>query len=249
VQAAAIVSKSPMAVNYTVDGHTTIPSDPLSYKVLVAIIPFEAIISHITSPRKSPTAYLQCTVKNTSDYHLLPGTMSVFLDDSYVSKTDISEIPSGDTFSCTLGMDMSIRVSHELVQTSMTSPPSSFVEQYKTTTYVSTTRLHNRHTGDYPVNIVERSSIPIASENDPRIKVFLKGPKGLAETEDGQDVDLERGDGFKVKWGRDVEDTKDGKKEGKFVWYGMIPPGEEVALVSGWDVRAPVDAEWRVKSE
>lgn len=175
--------------------------------------------------------------------------MSVFLDDSYVSKTDISEIPSGDTFSCTLGMDTSIRVSHELIQTSTTSPPSSFVEQYTTTTYVSTTKLHNRHTGDYPVNVVERSSIPIASEDDSRIKVFLKGPKGLAESEDGQDVDFGRGDGFKAKWGRDMEDTKGGKKEGKFIWYGTIPPGEEVVLISEWDVRAPVDAEWRVKSE
>ena len=59
VQTAAIVSKSPMAVNYTVDEYTTIPSDHLSHKVLVAIIPFEATISHITSPRKSPIAYLQ----------------------------------------------------------------------------------------------------------------------------------------------------------------------------------------------
>jgi len=59
VQTAAIVSKSPMAVNYTVDEYTTIPSDHLSHKVLVAIIPFEATISHITSPRKSPVAYLQ----------------------------------------------------------------------------------------------------------------------------------------------------------------------------------------------
>jgi len=59
VQTAAIVSKSPMAVSYTVEESTTIPSDHLSHKVLVAIIPFEAAISHITSPRKSPIAYLQ----------------------------------------------------------------------------------------------------------------------------------------------------------------------------------------------
>jgi len=191
----------------------------------------------------------QCAVKNTSDYYLLPGTMSVFLNNSYVSKTDISEIATGDTFNCTLGMDISIRVSHELTESSVTSPPSSFVEQYTTTTCVSTTRLHNRHTEDYPVNIVERSSIPIASQSDPRIKVFLKGPKGLAERKEGEEVDLERIDGFKVKWGGDVEDTKDGQKEGRFIWYGTISPGEEVVLVSEWDVRAPVDAEWRVKSD
>ena len=58
-QTAAIVSKSPMAVNYTVDEYTTIHSNHLEHKVLVAIIPFEAAISHITSPRKSPITYLQ----------------------------------------------------------------------------------------------------------------------------------------------------------------------------------------------
>jgi len=268
-ETAAIVSKNPMAVSYSVEEPTTIPSDRLSHKVLVAIIPFESTISHITSPRKSPVAYLQvgihpsdrleieygryfplqCAVRNTSDYYLLPGTMSIFLNNSYVSKTDISDIATGDTFSCTLGMDTPIRVSHEITESSVTSPPSSFVEQYKTTTYVSTTKLRNRHTGDYPVNIVERSSIPIASEKEPRIKVFLKGPRGLAESEVGKEVDLGRRDGFKVKWGRDVEDTKDGQKEGRFIWYGKISPGEEVVLVSEWDVRAPVDTEWRVKSE
>ena len=174
--------------------------------------------------------------------------MSIFLNNSYVSKTDISDVATGDTFNCTLGMDTSIRVSHEITESSVRSPPSSFAEQYKTTTYVSTTKLHNRHTGDYPINIVERSSIPVASENDPRIKVFLKGPVRLAGSEEGNEVDLGRKDGFKVKWGRDVEDTKDGRKEGKFVWYGTISPGEGVALVSEWDVRAPVDAEWTIKS-
>jgi len=146
-------------------------------------------------------------------------------------------------------MDTSIRVSNDFKETSETSTASSFVEQYKTTTYVSTTTLRNRHTGDYPVDIVERSSIPIASIDDPRIRVFLKGPEGLATAEDGVEVDLGRSDGFKVKWGRDLEQTKNGKKEGKFIWFGTISPGEEVVLTSKWDVRAPVDAEWKIKSQ
>ena len=135
-------------------------------------------------------------------------------------------------------MDTSVRVSHEMTESSVTSLPSSFVEQYTTTTYVSTTKLHNRHTGDYSVNVVERSSIPIASEDDSRIKVFLKGPTGLAESEEGKEANLERRDGFKVKWERDMEDTKGGQKEGRFIWYGSISPGEEVVLVSERDVRA-----------
>ena len=145
-------------------------------------------------------------------------------------------------------MDTSIQVSNSLTETSVTSAPSSFAEQYTTTTYISTTTLRNRHTGDYPVNIVERSSIPVASDDDPRIKVFLKRPERLATAKDGVEVNLRRTDGFKVKWGRDLEETKNGKKEGKFIWYGTISPGEEVVLVSEWDVRAPVDAEWKIKA-
>ena len=77
----------------------------------------------------------------------------------------------------------------------------------------------------------------------------MKGPEGLPTAEDGVEVDLRRSDGFKVKWGRDLEETKNGKKEGKFIWYGTISPGEEVVLVSECDVRAPVDVEWVVRIE
>jgi hypothetical protein len=186
-------------------------------------------------------------VKNTSEYYLLSGTLSVFLNDSFVSKTEISDVGTGDTFRCTLGMDTSVQISTLVTEASKTSAPSSFVEQYATTTYVYATTVRNRHTGDYPINIVERSSIPVTSTEDPRIRVFLKAPEELATTEDGVEVDLGRSDGFKVQWGKDLEHTKNGKKEGKFIWYGTISPGEEVVLVSEWDVRAPVDAGWRIK--
>lgn len=69
--------------------------------------------------------------------------------------------------------------------------------------YVSTTK-----TGDYPVNIIVRSRIPIALAGDPQIKVLLKGAKGLAENEEVDD-DIGKTNGFKVKWRRDVEDARD----------------------------------------
>ena len=58
----AVISKSPMAVNYTVGELATIPSDDESHKVLVAAFPLEASISHVTTPRKSPLAYLQVCI-------------------------------------------------------------------------------------------------------------------------------------------------------------------------------------------
>ena len=60
------VSKSPLSVAYTVEGKTTIPTDGQSHKVLVASLPLEATVTHVTTPRKSTVAYLQV---GDPDYH------------------------------------------------------------------------------------------------------------------------------------------------------------------------------------
>ena len=54
-----VVSKSPLSVTYAVEGKTTIPTDGQSHKVLVANLPLEATVTHVTTPRKSTVAYLQ----------------------------------------------------------------------------------------------------------------------------------------------------------------------------------------------
>ena len=54
-----VISKSPLSVTYTVEGKTTIPTDGQSHKVLVASLPLEATVTHVTTPRKSTAAYLQ----------------------------------------------------------------------------------------------------------------------------------------------------------------------------------------------
>ena len=64
----AAVAKTPMGVNYTVDELTTVRSDAESHKVLVAIVPLEVATSHITTPRKSPLAYLQVCSLPTLHY-------------------------------------------------------------------------------------------------------------------------------------------------------------------------------------
>ena len=61
VQNAATISKNPMTVTYAVEALSSIPSCGVSRKVLVAIIPFEAVITHIATPRESQIAYLQAS--------------------------------------------------------------------------------------------------------------------------------------------------------------------------------------------
>ena len=53
----------------------------------------------------------------------------------------------------------------------------------------------------------------------------VEGPEGLAAAGDEVGVDPRRGDGFEVKWGRGLEEMRDGDEEGKFTWHGTISPG------------------------
>lgn len=56
---ATIVSETPVAASYSVEGKSTIPSDAKGHQVSIANLPFDAQISHITVPRIEPRVYLE----------------------------------------------------------------------------------------------------------------------------------------------------------------------------------------------
>ena len=165
----------------------TIPRSNESPKVFTAISPLKAFtspprgdplwLSHrwipLFLPFVQPAAPL--TIKNTSVSFFLDPRLCVFLDVPYVSQMGIiTWCWTGRHFHCTFGVGALVQISNTLTVTFMTSIPSSFVEPFTASTYVSTTALPNRHAGDHPANIVKRFSIPIAPGNEPRIRVFLK---------------------------------------------------------------------------
>jgi hypothetical protein len=169
-------------------------------------------------------------------------------------------VVTGDALRCTLGIDTAVKVTHSITSEASTSSDMQPVEGLKTVTYTSKTIIRNRRFDGKAIDVVERTSLPVVRTKyggpvDPesaeaRIKVLLKQPPGLAESESSDPIELDRDDGFHVQWG-----TGDGnmgplkgnildKEEGKFMWVGKIEPGQEVTLESVWDVRAPVDLSW-----
>ena len=54
-----VITETPLAISYSVEGESTIPSDGVAHQVSVAVLPFDAKISHVTIPRIEPRVYLQ----------------------------------------------------------------------------------------------------------------------------------------------------------------------------------------------
>jgi hypothetical protein len=58
-EATTVVSESPLAIAYAVEGKSTIPSDGVAHQVSVAVLSFESKVTHVTIPRIQPQVYLQ----------------------------------------------------------------------------------------------------------------------------------------------------------------------------------------------
>ena len=197
---------------------------------------------------------LQCQVKNTSDYKLFAGPVSVILNGSYVSMTSIpfspftpknppdphyiQDVDIGDGFECTLGDDPAVKVTCS--RTSSVVKNES--EATQTASYMTKITVHNKHTFVVP-DLVVRNVIPTC--DDERVKVLLQKPESLANMKDGQEVlvDKDKEDGPKPMWEK-VVDGKGGEKEGKFQWKGSVKAKDKLLLEAQWDVEGPADVTW-----
>ena len=266
-ESTSVIHESPLALTYHVEGASGVPSDGVPHQVTIAVLPFEAKIQHVTVPKVRPVAYLQATVKNTSDYRLLPGTVHAFVDDSFVSKTSIvGDVAPGDVFRCTLGADPATRIRY--TRTSKRADDSAggadgrrersaFSEQWAATMYRSRTTVTNRHPFALR-ELVVRDGVPLC-EDEKRVSVVLRHPAGLAELEQGKELqvgekedsgregdDDDDGEGKKkqkVRWCK-VVDGKGGKREGLFEWVVEVGAGEELTIETEWDIKAPVSLNW-----
>ncbi|PPQ84015.1 hypothetical protein CVT25_000561 [Psilocybe cyanescens] len=234
-----VVSETPVAISFSVHGESTIPSDGVEHQVSVAVLPFEATISYICIPRIDPRVFLQCIVKNTSEYRLLPGPVTVIFDDSYVSKTSINDVNTGDDFECTLGDDGSTKVTYARTAKTVKSDRGTFSEATNTTTYKTKISIQNKH--QFAItDLVVRDVIPTC--DDKNATIVLRKPAGLADAKDGDSVDL-KDNGLRVGW-ESLVDGKGGEKEGRYEWKWKVGSGAKVSLEAEWEIKVPGEDAW-----
>lgn len=117
------------------------------------------------------------------------------------------------------------------------SAGGSFVEAINTTTWTSRITVHNKHSFAID-DLIVREVVPISS--DPRVKVILRRPEGLATAKQGEFVAAE-GQGGLVGW-EPLVDGAGGEKEGKFEWRSSVPSGTlKTSFEAEWETQAPAD--------
>ena len=86
---AVALDRSPLALAYRVEGDVTLASDGLAHRIAIAMLEFKADLKYVCAPRVNTAVFIEASVKNTSEYELLAGPVSVFMDGGFVTKTSL----------------------------------------------------------------------------------------------------------------------------------------------------------------
>ncbi|KAG9093985.1 hypothetical protein FS749_013341 [Ceratobasidium sp. UAMH 11750] len=117
IRSARVVDAGVLSATFGISGRSDIPSDEGSHKVVIAVLDLTAELEWVCVPREQESVFLRCKVLNASEFTLLPGEASVFMDDNFVSKSRIevpvSRIPFTDAVS---HISRSARRSKRLIQ-------------------------------------------------------------------------------------------------------------------------------------
>jgi uncharacterized protein (TIGR02231 family) len=102
------------AVRFQVSGQVDIPSDGSPHKTTLAQFRLPADIHYVAIPYHTDAVFRCVTVTNGDDSPLLPGDVSLFVDDEYIGQTQLEYTPANGELDLLLGVDEAITVEREL---------------------------------------------------------------------------------------------------------------------------------------
>ncbi|KAF9051995.1 hypothetical protein BJ165DRAFT_1413836 [Panaeolus papilionaceus] len=251
-RATNVSSDGAISATFSVPGLISVPSDGIAHNVTIAEFSLDATMSWLCIPKQDTKTHIKATIKNASEYPLLPGKVSIHVDGSFISKTSIPLVSPEESFDCPLGVDPSIRVTYH--PRSKKTSRSGFYTKSTNYVYQQRITIHNTKTqvikgfkvlDQFPIS--ENSDITVKHINPPLILPSSQ-PNSITGSAVGDET-------LSVKISSDVVAQWDGAdeaekgeipvdlvgKEGKVAWICSVPAGSKLGLVMHWEVSTPVD--------
>ncbi|KAF7365674.1 hypothetical protein MVEN_00441100 [Mycena venus] len=114
-QGASVTSKGNFSATFRVPGLVSIPSDGEAHNFTIVQLSLKADMSWVSVPKVDTKAHINARITNASEYTLLSGTASVYVDGSFISRSDVPAVSPKESFDCPLGVDPSIRITYHPV--------------------------------------------------------------------------------------------------------------------------------------
>ena len=201
------------AATYVIERTTDIKSDNKMAKVTVTRLLLPSTFRHSCVPKLSSYVYLKTHATNKSDFTLLPGRTSIFLDGAFVANSSMDLVPAGQKFWTFLGVDQSVSVERkELARREESS--GLFGKKTLRTVFDQVFKVKNGKATE--IDLVIWDQLPMGDHED--IKVVLEEPKYEKDSES-----------FKMNESKYVE------------WRHAVKAGEKLDVPYRFVIERPAD--------
>jgi len=208
--AEAKVESGALNAVFAIPGKTTVLSDNQEHTVTIMSKELTASFRYSSVPKLSAYAYLKAKANNETDFPLLKGAASVFLDNTFVANSSLDQVAPGQEFWTFLGIDEAVKVEYKRLNR-FEKDKGILGKKRKVEFDYLITITNNRKTEE---EIVVWDQLPIPGDGD--IKVELVEPK----------------------WKENTASLK--KNEQQYLeWYFTMKSGEKIKIPFKFTVEYP----------
>ena len=178
----AVVQRGATSVAYEIASKATVLSNNTKRKVTITIASMDGEFSYSSAPKLQPHVYFTANVTNSTDFSLLGGSVSVFVDDNYISNSRMPTVLPGENFDAFLGVDDAIKIERKVLN--KLTETTGFFSKSRRTTYDILITIENMKKSNESVTIKE--NVPI-SRNE-AIKVMIETPASSEVQPDAEGI-------------------------------------------------------------
>ncbi|KAJ6569568.1 hypothetical protein B0H19DRAFT_1136043 [Mycena capillaripes] len=252
---ASVTSKGNVSATFRVPGMVTIPCDGDTHNFTIVELDLKAAMSWVSVPKIDAKTHLNARITNASEYTLLTGNASVYVDGSFISRSVVPAVSPQESFDCPLGLDPSIRIIYHPVL--KTRSEAGFYNKTATHVFAQRITVHNtKAVAIERLKVIDQipaaqdaqievklMSPPLTLPGDNTITNTIKGAGGSAGAAKPQVLSV--GKGVVAQWdgadepGYEVEALG---RERKLNWVCDVPAQGKITLALEWEVTVPASA-------
>ena len=171
--ASSTIEEGATSVSFTLPGEHTVGNNKHPLRVTLATVPLKAEFSYLTRPSELDAAFAQVKATNMSSFTMVAGSLTVFVDHQYISKSRLGRVAPRGTFKASLGVDSSITIKYKTIAAVKSEEGGMLTSKKKKTLYKNVTTVKNCK--PLPITLIIEQSVPIS--NDSSITVDIVEPR------------------------------------------------------------------------
>lgn len=195
----------------------TLASDNTAQKVAISSARLPANLQYQATPQMVEAAFLSAYVNNASEFPLLAGPVSTFLDETFVATSRLKTVMPGERFELALGVDDAIGIKRKLVN--RFSEDTGLVSSSRRVTYeFLVTVTNHKRTAE---RVVFKEALPVSRDEKIVVKLLAPAERDVGTTANPKEVSRE--------------------ETGKLVWRLDLKPGEKREITYKVSIEHPAD--------